>query len=238
MVSVGGYPPMATLRWAPPGWPMNGALTPLTSPDAARLALRAESETSVLDPVGMRRLWLRDLNFLLAMALVILMLVAGWQLLLGSDQHLPRWWLGVATAAFVLNSAHSYGTLLWRAVPRSGLVPRRWTARWRWYRRVWREPVPVPAPPAAWPPGSEAYALLSAAASVEWVTLGWLCERVGMSSSVGAQWVTVLSGEGWLTGGGSLLGFARLPEVPVVAREAGRERLALERARLERLARS
>jgi hypothetical protein len=53
---------------------------------------------------------------------------------------------------------------------------------------------------------------------------------------VGAEWVTVLARQGWLTGGGRWLGNARLPEVHVMVTNDGRERLARERARLERLA--
>ena len=73
---------------------------------------------------------------------------------------------------------------------------------------------------------------------MESVALSWLCERIGMSATVGAEWVTVLGRQGWLTGGGRWLGMARLPEVHVMATDAGRERLAQERARLERLAAS
>ncbi len=78
--------------------------------------------------------------------------------------------------------------------------------------------------------------MLSGVAGVESVTQGWLCERLGMSPAVGAEWVSVLTRQGWLTGGGHLFGIARLPEMHVMATDAGRERLAQERARLERLA--
>ena len=71
-------------------------------------------------------------------------------------------------------------------------------------------------PPAAWPAGSEAFAVLSGAASVESVAPSWLSERVGLSPTVvGGQWVDVLTRQGWLTGGGRLLGLARLPELHV-----------------------
>ncbi len=235
---VGGYPPMPMLHWAAPGWPRNGALTPLDSPDAARLTLRAESGTFVLDPVGMCRLRWRDAHVLLVLVVVLLMIAVTVQYLRG-DEHLPFWWLIVMPLVTVFNgSGRSVELFITRAVPPAGVVPRWGRARWRWYRNIRREPVPAPSPPAAWPPGSEAYALLCGAASVESVAQSWLCERVGMSHTVGAEWVTVLARQGWLTGGGRVLGMARLPEVHVMATDAGRQRLAQERACLERLARS
>ena len=233
---VGGYPPMPMMLWAAPGWPRNGALTPVTSPDAARLTLRAESETSVLDPVGMRRLWLRELNLVVALAVMVLVIIASVQFF--SDGETPWWWLLLLPFSLLFNLGTAFMGALWRAVPGPGVVPRMGPARWHWYRGLWRRPAPAPTPSAAWPPGSEAYALLSGAASVESVALSWLCERVGMSPTVGAQWVTVLARQGWVTGGGNVLGIARLPEVHVMATDAGRERLAQERVRLERLARS
>lgn len=62
----------------------------------------------------------------------------------------------------------------------------------------------------------------------------WLFERIGMSPDVGQQWVSVLTYQGWLIGGGRVLGIERLPENLQVT-EAGRERLDRERARLQRL---
>ena len=90
-------------------------------------------------------------------------------------------------------------------------------------------------PPAAWPAGSEAYAVLSGVASVESVAPSWLYERIGLSPTVGAQWVAMLTRQGWTSGGG-LLGLARLPEEHVRLTDAGRERLERERARLQALA--
>jgi hypothetical protein len=162
------FPPMPVLRGAVPGWPPDDPLTSVNTPDGARMALRAQSDTSVLDPRGLRRLWLGP-------------------------------------------------------------------ARWRWYRQLRREPVVVP-PPAAWPAGSEAYAVLSGVASVESVAPSWLHERLGLSPTVGAQWVDVLTRQGWTSGGGRLLGLARLPEEHVRVTDAGRERLERERARLQALA--
>jgi hypothetical protein len=211
-------------------------LTPLTSPDAARLTLRAESETSVLDPVGMRRLWIRETFIGFAGVALVLVIVSSMQPFQGGD--LPVWWPLLMVTVLAGNLLMMGQGALWRAVPGREVMPRLGPARLRWYLRLWRGPVLAPSPPAAWPPGSEAFALLSGAAGVQSVALSWLCERVGMSPTVGAEWVTVLARQGWLTGGGHVLGIDRLPEVHLIATDAGRERLAQERARLERLARS
>ncbi len=234
VAAVGGYPPMSTLQWAAPGWPRNRALTPLTSPDAARLTLRAESETSVLDPVGMRRLWVREMFVGLGVGMFVLAVVGSVQFF--NSGELPPWWILLMLLVLVGNLGVAFQGALWRAVPGREVMPRPGAGRWRWYRGIRRGPVPAPTPPAAWPPGSEAYALLSGVAGVESVALSWLCERVGMSPTVGAQWVTVLSRQGWLTGGGHPLGISRLPEQHISVTDAGRERLAQERACLERLA--
>ncbi len=137
---VGGYPPMATLRWAPPGWPMNGALTPLTSPDAARLALRAESETSVLDPVGMRRLWVRESFLGFGVAGLVLAVVASVDFVQGGD--LPWWWPLLMVAALFGNLLVMGQGALWRAVPGRELMPRLGRGRLRWYLDLWRRPRP------------------------------------------------------------------------------------------------
>jgi hypothetical protein len=94
--------------------------------------------------------------------------------------------------------------------------------------------VALPRDPRA--AGSEAYAVLSGAASVESVAPTWLFERIGMSATVGLQWVAVLTYQGWLIGGNRVLGIQRFPENHLQVTDAGRERLARERARLERLA--
>lgn len=231
---VGGYPPMTTLQGAVPGWPPGDRLTPVSSPDAARLTLRAESETSVLDPVGLRRLWVRDLYFILALAFLVGLLVGSVQYV-RNDYRSPSWWLGLMFVGLVLNVSPILGCFLWRAVPGPGVVPRLGPARWRWYRRVRQDGGSMP-PVASWPPGAEAYAVLSGAASVQSVAPSWLCERVGLSPAVGAEWVRVLTSQGWLRGGGHFLGLERLPELPVEVTIDGRERLDAERSRLATLA--
>lgn len=92
------------------------------------------------------------------------------------------------------------------------------------------------APAADWPAGSEAYALLSGAASVESVAPTWLGERVGLPPAIGASWIDLLKREGWLTGGGHVLWSTRLPERHVVITHAGHEELEAERDRLGALA--
>jgi hypothetical protein len=94
----------------------------------------------------------------------------------------------------------------------------------------------VVPPPAAWPPGSEAYAVLAGAASVQSVAPTWLGQQVGLPPDVADQWVAVLRRHGWLTGGGHALGLSRLPELHTRVTGAGRERLEQERARLTALA--
>jgi hypothetical protein len=162
---VGGYPPMPMMQWAAPGWPQDGALTPLTSPDAARLALHAESQTSVLDPVGLRWLWLRELNLLFALAIVVLAVTSSVQFF--RDGETPWWWLFLLPLSLIFNVAIAFMGALWRAVPGREVIPRLGPARWRWYRSIRRQPAPAPTPPAVWPPGSEAYAVLAGAGSVE-----------------------------------------------------------------------
>jgi hypothetical protein len=186
--------------------------------------------------VGLRRLWVRELFVGLGVGMFVLGFVGSVQFFRGGE--LPSWWFLYMLVVLFGNLLAMAQGALWRAVPGREVMPRLGPARWRWYRSIRREPVPAPTPPASWPPGSEAYALLSGAASVESVTLGWLCQRVGMSPSVGAEWLTVMSRQGWLTGGGYPLGISRLPEERVIVTDAGRERLAQERARLERLAAS
>ncbi len=149
----------------------------------------------------------------------------------------PAWWLVVLPLSVLITNTGGTPRASPSAVPclPPGVVPRPWPARWRWYRQLRQEPVVVP-PPAAWPAGSEAYAVLSGVASVESVAPSWLSERIGLSPTVGAQWVAVLSRQGWTRGGGRLLGLARLPEEHVRVTDAGRERLERERARLQALA--
>ena len=226
------YPPMTTLRGAVPGYP----LTWVDTPDAARATLRAEAETSVLDPVGLRRWWWWDLHFLLLLVVFLLTIGVIVEHVRG-DQQLPFWWLVLMPLVVVVNASDTYVTsFVTRSVPPDGVVPRLGPTRWRWYRRLHREPVEL-APPAAWPAGSEAYAVLASAASVESVAPAWLTERVGLPPAAGAQWLAELRRRGWLVGGGRVLGLPRLPELHVKVTEAGRQVLEAERARLRALAR-
>lgn len=228
------HPPMPVLRGAVPGWPPDEPLTSVNTPDAARLALNAAAATSVLDVAGMRRLWVRDVHVLLLLALVGLMGFATVQFV--RDDRLPEWWLALVSLAVLVNLGGTYLTVtVCRAAPPAGVVPSPGPARWRWYRRLRQEPVVVP-PTAAWPAGAEAYAVLSGAASVESVAASWLSERVGLSPTVGLAWVAVLRRQGWLIGGGRVLGLPRLPELHVQITPAGLERLERERTRLGALA--
>jgi hypothetical protein len=122
-----------------------------------------------------------------------------------------------------------------RSLPAPELIPPFGPARLRWYRQLRNQPAVVPAP-AQWPAGAEAYALLSAAATVDSVAPSWLCERVALPPDVGAQWVGSLRWQGWLTGGGRSLGLASLPELHLKVTPAGLVGLDAERARLTALA--
>ena len=229
-----GYPPMATLEGAVPGWPDGRTLSSAATPEEAGAVLQAEAQTSVLDPRGLRRLWWREGVFVVAMVLL-----AAW--VLGAVEffrsgELPGWWLVITPLALLLNVGGDYlTTRSTRAIPAAGVVPRPGPARWRWRRALGR--VPSVAPPAAdWPAGSEAYAVLSGAASVESVAPTWLGERVGLPPVVSALWIPALKQEGWLTGGGHVLGWSRLPERHVEVTDVGRERVDEELRRLEFLA--
>lgn len=235
LVPPGGtYPPLTTLRHATTGPAMDDPLSSVRTADAARAALRAEAETSVLDPVGLRRLWWEEAHlglFVVAAALMLLVSVQYW-----STGETPGWWLFLLVSLPFLNLGTTYLTIaVTRAVPAPGLVPRWGPARWRWYRRLRREPAVVP-PPAPWPPGSEAYAVLAGAASVQSVAPAWLAQRVGLPPELGEQWVAFLRRCGCLAGGGRALGLPFLPELHVQVTEAGRARLVQERARLTALA--
>jgi hypothetical protein len=229
------HSPMAPLPGAARGvWPFV-PLTPVTTPEAARAALAAEADTSIIDPVGMRRLWVRELNFLTAVILFVLM-VALVVKFIADDRELTGIWLILMPLIIVANTTNAVlPAALCRALPAPGTIPRTAPARWRWYRRL-RQATAVAAPPAGWPAGAEAYALLSGAASVYSVTPGWLCERVGLPADVGTAWVASLRCRGWLAGGGHYLGLASLPELHLQLTPAGREALLAERARLTALA--
>jgi hypothetical protein len=225
-----GYPPMATLQGAVPGWPDGRTLSSAVTPEAARAVLRAERETFVLDPRGPRRLWWRDGAFVVALLLVAASVWAGVQFFRTGDP--PAWVLCIGPAAVFLNLGSDYLTVrVTRAVPAAGVVAGEGTARWRRRRALRQQPSVVP-PVADWPPGSEAYALLSGAASVQSVAPTWLGARVGLPPEISALWIAALKREGWLTGGGHVLGWSRLPERHIEVTDAGRGRLATEAERL------
>ncbi|HYN66873.1 MAG TPA: hypothetical protein VES93_08280 [Ornithinibacter sp.] len=231
----GGYPPMTPLRGAVLGWPYDDALTSITSPGAARAALRAEAETSVADAVGLRRRWLGDLYGLLVMVLALVALVAF--IRFAARGFLPPFPVWPMLLLAPLSAAMPWLlAVLTRAEPARGEVPGWPLARVRWHLDIRHAPATVP-PPARWPSGSEAYAVLSAAAGAASVAPTWLRQRVGLLEVVGAQWVQALTRQGWLSGGGHLFGISRWPELHVQLTDAGRERLERERARLEDLAR-
>jgi hypothetical protein len=216
--------------------PPTGSLTPVTSADAARAALRAEAATSVLDPVGLRRLWVRELDLVVVAALVAAAVVATVQYT--TNGRSPGWWLILMPLGILWTLiAGDLPAAVCRALPAPGMVPPFGPARLRWYRQLRHHPAVVPAP-AHWPPGAEAYALLSAAATVQSVAPSWLCERVALPPDLGAQWVDALRWQGWLAGGGRRLGLGRLPELHLHITAAGRERLEDERARFTTLART
>lgn len=125
--------------------------------------------------------------------------------------------------------------LISRALPLPGVTPWRPGARVRWHVRVRREPAEVP-PPAQWPAGSESFAVLVAAGGATSLAPSWAGERVGLTPDIGRQWVAALVREGWLRGGGHILGWSRLPERHVELTDAGRERLDAELRRLHSIA--
>ena len=222
---------MPPLPGAAPGVQPFVPLTPISTPDAARAALRAEADTSVVDPLGMRRLWTREVNALVTVALLVLVAAMTVKAIV-DDLELPGMWVTLMLILALVNTSTTLlPAALCRALPAPAAIPRTAPARWRWYRQLRREPV-VAAPPAAWPGGAEAYALLSGAASVYSVAPSWLCERVGLPADVGAAWVASLRWQGWLAGGGRSLGLASLPELHLQVTPAGRVVLDAERARL------
>ncbi|HZB68716.1 MAG TPA: hypothetical protein VE503_15000, partial [Ornithinibacter sp.] len=209
-------------------------LTPIRTPATARAALTAEENTSVVDPAGMRWLWLRELDLPVAVTVVVGAVVAGVQF--NTNGHTPGWWLILFPLAILVHLSAGYlPSALSRSLPAPELIPRFGPARLRWYRQLRHQPSVVP-PPAQWPPGAEAYALLSAAATVQSIAPSWLCERVALPPDAGAQWVAELRWEGWLAGGGRRLGLASLPELHLQVTPAGLAGLDAEWARLTALA--
>ena len=226
----------ATLPGAVRTVPATGPLTPVGTAEAARAVLRAEAATTVLDPVGLRRLWVRELDLLVVAALVVAAVVATVQYT--TNGHSPGWWLILMPLGILWTlSTGDLPAAVCRALPAPELIPPFGPARLRWYHQLRQQPAVVP-PPARWPPGAEPYALLSAAATVQSIAPSWLCERVALSPEVGARWVAALRWQGWLAGGGRRLGLRRLPELHLHITDAGRARLESERTRLTTLART
>ena len=207
-------------------------LTPIATPAAARAALAAEAATSVADADERRRgWWLREPSFLVAAGLGMAVIAVGVYLLARPDK-LVRLWTVLPAGALLIKLLKLWAQAVTRAVPRGN-------DRWLGSRlRMHTAPRAVPAPPrpASWPPGAEAYAVLSAAAAVATVNPAWLAERLGLPTAIGAQWVSTLRRYDWLAGGGHILGLARLPELHVHLTPTGHARLEQERARLTALA--
>ena len=203
-------PPMPSLPGAAPGVQPFFPLTSISTPEAARAALTAEANTSVIDPVGMRRLWVRELDLLVVAGLVVAGAVATVEFT--TNGQLPGWWLILMLLTFLVNLSTGYlPAALSRSLPVPELIPPFGSARLRWYRQLRHQPAVVPAP-APWPPGAEAYALLSAVATVESVAPSWLCERVGLRADVGAAsgWPRCDGRAGSLVGGAAS-GWRRYP---------------------------
>ena len=221
-----GYPPMSTLQGAVPGWPKGAPLTGVDDPVAARQVLAARASTSVVDPVGLRRWWIGDL-----LRLVIGVLVVGWFAdLVGFGPGFREPVFVYVFPVVILTNLWS-GHLCSRALPLPGVIPWRPVARVRWHLRARSEPLEV-LPPAQWPAGSESLAVLVAAGGATSLAPSWAGERVGLAPDIGRKWVAALVREGWLRGGGHILGRARLPEFHVVLTDEGRERVDEEMKRL------
>ncbi len=229
--------PMAPLLGAAPDVEPFAPLTPISAPGTARAALAAEADTKVVDPVGTRWLWVRAVHLLFNMVLLVLIVVVAVDLIV-DDFDLGGVWLVVIPLLFLAQTGTSLlPAALCRTVPEPDDIPRAARARWRWYRAL-REGPGVVTPPAAWPSGAEAYALLSGAAGVSSVAPSWLCQQVGLPKDVGTTWVDSLRWQGWLAGGEPPLGLAWLPERHLQLTPTGRTRLEAERARLTALART
>ena len=97
--------------------------------------------------------------------------------------------------------------------------------------RAFRRHAQVPEA-ATWPPGSEAFALLSTAARTSVITADWLRDRARLSPEIGERWLWALQGRGWIQV--NHMPFRRQRSV-VVTRQ-GRAALKAERERLQALA--
>lgn len=234
MATTGGggtrYPSMPVPRDQGMGWPKGAPLTAVTDPVEARTVLAARAATSVVDPVGLRRWWIADLVGLV----IAVLIVGGFADLLGVGLNWPVPAFVYLLPLILLANLWRFH-LLSRALPLPGVIPWRPVARVRWHLHVRREPAKVP-PPAQWPAGSESLAVLVAAEGATSLALSWAGERVGLGPETSRQWVAALLREGWLSGGGHVLGWARLPEFHVSLTDEGRERLDTEVNRLRSLA--
>ena len=113
---------MPPLPGAAPGVQPFVPLTPISTPEAARAALTAEANTSVVDPVGMRRLWVRELDLLVVAGLVVAAVVAGVQFI--TNGQLPGWWLILMLLTFLVNFSTGYlPSALSRSLPVPELIP-------------------------------------------------------------------------------------------------------------------
>ena len=224
----GGYPPMATLEGAVPGWPEGRPLTAAVTPEAARAVLQAESATSVLHPAGLlwglvRRVGL--VVFLMVWLGFAVTMVSG--LVSGDRERMPAALMLLGFIALLVGRALPWG---WqRVAPAAGSLPSTRRERLNLNLAAIRGEVTT-APAATWPAGSEAFALLSATAKSDGIDAPWLFDRAGLPEGVGSQWLAYLDLCGFLTGGGAPLG--RWLREPVKITDAGRTHLEAERERL------
>lgn len=229
---AGGYPPMRPLVGAVPGWPEGRTLTSASTPEAARAVLRAEAETSVLHPTGLRWRVVRRMGQVVQLAAwVWLLVVLVGTVLVGDGTGLAMAPVMALLAASLLTGLVPWARL--RADPTPQSLPSSRRERLRLSLAAVRGELVV-TPGASWPPGSEAFALLSTASATDGIDGAWLLDRTALPAQVGARWLDALTGSGWLDGGRTLLG-GRVRR-PWRITDDGRDRLAEERARLQSLA--
>lgn len=229
---AGGYPPMAPLRGAVPGWPSDTSLTTAATAEDARRVLQAEAATSVLHASGLR--W----GVVRGVALGVVLVVWLWaavttvgRLIGGDVARLPGGLVLVGFVALVVTRLVPWGWL--RVDPSRESLPSTRRERLQLRAAAFRGAMTT-APAAAWPPGSEPYALLASAAKANEIDPAWLLGRAGLPAGVGAQWLDVMGRCGWLTGGDA--SFGRWLRQPVTITADGRQRLEEERTRLLALA--
>lgn len=228
---AGGYPPMTPLRDAVPGWPEEQPLTSVSTPEAARAVLRAEAETSVLHPTGLRWRVVRRTGQAVRLVGWLWLVVTLVRAVLGGDD--PA--LPVGPVAVMLVASLATGAVPWsrlRADPSPGSLPSTRAGRVRLTLAALRGELAV-TPAASWPPGSEAFALLSTVAATDGIDRPWLLDRARLPQRTGEQWLAALARSGWLRGGEPMLG-GRLRQ-PVRITPLGQDRLGAERARLQAL---